>query len=105
MPARGPARLLAPLALVVFVIVLVIVISSGGGGGGGGSKPSPAKDKRPPVARKPPAPPRRYTVQSSDNSLDTIAGKTGVPTERLLQLNPNLDPQSLIPGQRIKLRP
>src|SRR6266571_1870464 len=104
MPTHNPAHLLAPLALVVFVIVLVIVISSAGGGGNS-SKSSPAKNKQPPVARKHSAPPRRYTVQSSDNSLDTIARKTGVPTERLLQLNPTLDPPTLIPGQRIKLRP
>ena len=103
MSARAPARLLAPLALVVFAVVLVMVISSAGGGGGG-SKTSQAKGRHPTVAR-PHAPPRRYTVSSSDNSLDEIARKTGVPTDRLVQLNPDLDPQTLIPGQRIKLRP
>jgi LysM repeat protein len=44
-------------------------------------------------------------VKSSDTSLDSIARKTGVPTDRLLSLNPALDPQTLVPGQRIKLRP
>jgi len=38
---------------------------------------------------------------------DTLAGisqRTGVPLERLQALNPNLDPQALVSGQRIKLR-
>ena len=38
---------------------------------------------------------------------DTLAGiaqRTGVPIERLQALNPNLDPQTLVSGQRIKLR-
>jgi LysM repeat protein len=103
MPDRRSARFLAPLALVAFAIVLVLLISSAGGGGN--SKPSQTQEKRTPVTRKPQGPPRRYTVKSSDSSLDQIARENGVATARLLQLNPDLDPQALVPGQRIKLRP
>ena len=53
---------------------------------------------------RPRAKPRLYTVKSSDTSLDSIARKTGIPTSRLLELNPSLDPQTLVPGQQIKLR-
>jgi LysM repeat protein len=105
MPDRRSARLLAPLALVVFALVLVIVISSAGGGG---SKSSTTKRKRTTITTtraRPPAKPRSYIVSSSDTSLDSIARKTGVATDRLLALNPALDPQTLVPGQRIKLRP
>ena len=102
MPDRRFVRFLAPLALVAFAVVLVILISSTGGGG---SKSSTAKGNRTVTTRARPRPkPRSYVVKSSDTSLDSIAQKTGVPTDRLLALNPSLDPQTLVPGQRIKLR-
>ena len=45
----------------------------------------------------------RYTIKTGD-TLGAIAEKTGVPVERLEELNPELDPQALVAGQRIKLR-
>ena len=102
MPARRSARFLAPLALVAFVIVLVMVVSSAGGGG---SKSSTTTSSATTTTRaRPHAKLRRYVVKASDTSLDSIASKTGVPTDRLLELNPALDPQSLVPGQALKLR-
>jgi LysM repeat protein len=108
MPDRRSARLLAPLALVVFAVVLVIVISSAAGGGG--SESSTTNGNRTTTTNtttsaRPRAKPRGYVVKASDTSLDSIARKTGVPTDRLLELNPAVDPQTLVPGQRIKLRP
>ena len=38
------------------------------------------------------------------DTLGGISEKTGVPVEQLLELNPNLDPQALVSGQKIKLR-
>jgi LysM repeat protein len=103
MPDRRSARFLAPLALIAFALVLVVLISSTGGGGSKSS--STAKANRTTATRaRPPAKPRTYVVKPSDTSLDSIAAKTGVPTARLLVLNPALDPQTLVPGQRIKLR-
>jgi LysM repeat protein len=102
MPDRRSARLLAPLALVAFVILVVLIIGSTGGGG---SKSSTTKSSRTTTTgARPRAKPRLYTVKSSDTSLDSIARKTGIPTSRLLELNPSLDPQTLVPGQQIKLR-
>jgi LysM repeat protein len=46
---------------------------------------------------------RIYRVKLND-TLGLIAEKTGVPVERLQELNPELDPQNLIVGQRVKLR-
>ena len=106
MPDRRSARLLAPLALVVFAVVLVILISSAGGGGSKSSNTKGSRTSPTTTARaRPPAKPRSYVVKSSDTSLDSIARKTGVATDRLIALNPALDPQTLVPGQRIKLRP
>ena len=49
--------------------------------------------------------PRRstYTVKTGD-TLGGIAEKTGVTVERLQELNPELDPQALLSGQKINLR-
>ena len=44
-----------------------------------------------------------YLVKEGD-SLSAISQKTGIPVERIEQLNPALDPLSLVPGRRLKLR-
>jgi LysM repeat protein len=44
-----------------------------------------------------------YRVKLND-TLELIAEKTGVPVETLEVLNPELDPQNLVVGQRIRLR-
>jgi LysM repeat protein len=104
MPERRSARLLAPLALIAVAVVLVVVISSAGGGGSG-TRSSSAKANSTTVTHARPRPkPRTYTVSASDTSLDSIAAKTGVPTARLIRLNPSIDPQSLAPGESIRLR-
>ena len=47
--------------------------------------------------------PRTYRVQVGD-TLGGIADKTGVPLDRIEELNPDVDPQAMTAGQRIKLR-
>jgi LysM repeat protein len=42
-------------------------------------------------------------VRSGD-TLGGIAEKVDVPVDRILELNPKVDPQSLRAGQRLKLR-
>jgi LysM repeat protein len=107
MAGRSPARFLAPLALLAVVIALFLVVSSSLNESGGGNSPgatsaqptsTPAKGQK-----KQRRGPRRYTVRSGDTP-SSIADKTGVPLEEILRLNPDLDPQTLSPGQRIKLR-
>jgi LysM repeat protein len=102
--------MLAPLALGAFVVVfLAIVLSSGAAGGGsestgdGGraaSTTSAPRRERTSTQAKQPA---TYTVKVGD-TLGSIAETTGVPVEKLLELNPDLDPQALVSGQKIKLR-
>jgi LysM repeat protein len=109
MAGRSPARFLAPLALVAFVIALFVVVNSsmnrsetstsGGGNQSGDSQPASS----PTATGKKKKGPRRYTVKNGDTP-SSIAEKTGVPLEDILRLNPDLDPQTLAPGQRIKLR-
>ena len=46
---------------------------------------------------------RTYTIKAND-TLSGIADKTGTTVERLQELNPDLDAQALVAGQKIKLR-
>jgi LysM repeat protein len=106
MAARSPARFLAPLALLAFVLALYLVVGqpSGGtssGGGTSGSQPAATPAATASASTKGP---RFYRVKPGDTP-SSIAVATKVPLARIQELNPNLDPQTLSPGQRIKLRP
>jgi LysM repeat protein len=103
MAHRSPARFLAPLALLAFVFALFMVVqSSQTESNGGGS--NRATDSRPTPTPTPARKgPRRYRVKVGDTP-SSIAEKTGVPLEDILRLNPDLDPQTIQVGQRIRLR-
>ena len=47
--------------------------------------------------------PRIYRVQSGD-TLSGIASRQKTDTATLEELNPQIDPQTLLPGQKIRLR-
>jgi LysM repeat protein len=47
--------------------------------------------------------PKSYEVQSGD-TLTSIARETGVPVAIIVKLNPGVDPQILIAGEKLKLR-
>jgi LysM repeat protein len=107
MAPRSPARFLAPLALVAFGIALFTVVTSSSTEPDPADEPNRATETRPAATpngeRRERKGPRRYTVKPGDTP-SSIAEKTGVPLEEILRLNPDLDPQTLAPGQRIKLR-
>jgi LysM repeat protein len=116
MAGRSPARFLAPLALAAFVVALLVVVTSSRNAGEGESPaPNQATETRPASQEEQPdeaageeeaeeeREPRRYTVQPGDTP-SSIAEETGVPLEDILRLNPNLDPQTLSPGTRLRLR-
>jgi LysM repeat protein len=115
MARRSPARILAPLALVGAVVATIVVVQAStsgsgesstatttpsggqrGGGADGGSRTVPADHTR----TKSPA--RSYTVKPGD-ILTTVSERTGVSVQRLQELNPDLDPQALQVGQKLKL--
>lgn len=48
--------------------------------------------------------PDEFFVVKAGDTLAGIAQTTGVPVETLQELNPNLDPQALVSGQRIRLK-
>ena len=108
MAGRSPARFIAPLALVGVAIALFMVVSSSQEKTGGGTTPGQTSGNEPsasPTAegKRERKGPRRYRVKAGDTP-SSIAEKTGVPLEQILRLNPDLDPQTLAPGQRITLR-
>ena len=110
-PNSSPARLLAPIALVAFAIALILVVGASGpgggddeGGGGAADTAEPADTEDTSTTESPAGRRKRmYVVKAGDN-LDVIAEKTGVPTETLEELNPELDPFALDIGQKITLR-
>jgi LysM repeat protein len=107
MAGRSPARFLAPLALVAFAVALFLIVSSTRGGDGGSGAPA-SSNSSPEVTATPAASENRkrkrrvYVVKPGDTPSG-IAEKTGVSLEQLEEANPDLDPQLLAPGQRIRL--
>ncbi len=104
--SRTPARVLAPLALVGVSVALYVVVKNGTESAGN----TPARVAPTNSANKPGAKAqtkrkkaRRYTVKSGDTASG-IAEKADITVDQLMELNPKLDPQSLTPGERLKLR-
>ena len=103
MAGRNPARFLAPLALLAFAIALFSIL---GDGGGGGEEPATTQQPRATATATPTKEAKRkrkvYVVKPGDTPSG-IAEKTGVSLEQLEEANPDLDPQLLAPGQRIRI--
>jgi LysM repeat protein len=115
---RSPARFLAPLALIAVVIAFLAIVTSSGGGGAGSAtsdsattptakttttrttKKAPSKSR---TTTTPQGSAKTYTVEVGD-TLGAIAEKTGVPLQRIEELNPNVDPHAMTAGQEIRLK-
>ena len=106
MPARSgrrwhPARFLAPIALVAVIAGTYVIVEHGLA-----SKKKPSApvhsiahlthSQRKYVRKK------FYFVQAGDN-LTKVASRTGVAVGTIEALNPNVDPNSLQTGQRLRL--
>jgi len=105
MAGRSPARFLAPIALIAVAFALYSVLNDSSPPAGGKSgapaaertaTPTPTAKKKKSSARK------TYTVKPGDTASG-IAEKTGVDLETLYELNEDLDPATLAPGQKIRL--
>ena len=105
MADRNLARLAAPLALLAAAVAVVAVVASSGS-----SSPSNAlPTTRTAVTQQPTRAARRavrraYVVQPGD-TLTVIADETGVSIEEIERLNPDVDPNALQTGERLKLSP
>jgi LysM repeat protein len=107
MAGRSPARFLAPLALVAFALAVFVVVSNAtkdDPGTAAKDTGQPAQTSATPTGQKKQRKQRRsYTVKAGDTPSG-IAEKVNVSLNTILQLNPDLDPQALTPGTKIKLR-
>lgn len=100
--SSAPARILAIVALVAgFVVLIAILGSLGDDDESNGKRPAGQ------VTRKASDGTRKvvsaYVVQNGD-TLTSIARKTGVPLRQIEELNPGVDPQILVSGEKLKLR-
>jgi nucleoid-associated protein YgaU len=102
--STAPARLLATIALVAGFVILVAIVGGSLGGDSDGSDGSRPAGQ---VTRKADDGQRKvvnaYVVQNGD-TLTSIARKTGVPLRQIEELNPGVDPQILVSGEKLKLR-
>ncbi len=100
--STAPARVLATIALAAgFVAVIAVISSAGGGSGGSGGRASTSKAAH--RTHRPKTTAAAYVVQTGD-TLTSIAHRTGVSVVRIQRLNPEVDPQILIAGEKLKLR-
>jgi LysM repeat protein len=110
LPRRAEvARFVAPAAFLLAVTVAVLLVRAGLRGGDGATPTTRAPQPQPIATRstttrpKPkPAARRSYTIQSGD-TLETVAAKFGTTTQKLLALNPTIDPHALRIGQKIRI--
>lgn len=124
MSYRSPGRFLAPLALLAAVVAVALVVSSATGGeddGGSAGKTgsSSSTNERGASSNASDAGEgsggdaktattggssrKTYRVKPGD-TLGSIAEANGLSIEELQDLNPEVDPQSLTVGQRLRLR-
>jgi LysM repeat protein len=106
MAGRSPARFLAPIALIAFAFALYTVVHDNQKPAGSNSDApatSATATATKTAAKKKSSKKRKtYTVKPGDTPSG-IAEKTGIALETLMELNPDLDPQTMAPGQKIRL--
>ena len=111
LPRRAEvARFLAPAAFLLAVTVAVLLVRAGLRGGDATTTtraPQPQSIATRSTTTRPrpkpkPAARRFYTIQSGD-TLETVSAKFGTTTQKLLALNPTIDPHALSIGQKIRI--
>ncbi len=95
-------RVFAVLALIGAVVLVVAVVATSGGGGGDSNGNSQHKAHVSKAGRR--AIRKGVWVVQPGDTLGAISIKTGIDQAKLQALNPDIDPQTLLEGQRIALR-
>jgi LysM repeat protein len=106
---RAAARIAAPVAFLVGVTLAVVLVRAGLSDEPGTTTQVQATTTTRPTTA---ATTRRTTTQAqpvfatveSGDTLDQIALDHDTTVERLLELNPNLDPRELQVGQQVRVR-
>ncbi len=105
MPDHKPnqfVRAFAVLALIVALILVVVAVATSGGGGGDGNGGNSQKTHVSKAGQR--AVDKGFWIVRPGDTLGAISLKTGIDETTLQQLNPDIDPQTLLEGQRIALR-
>lgn len=102
---RSPARIFAPLALVLAAVAVLLIVNANNGGGGAGSATTTSVPSTTTTTQASPKRHKKTYIVKNGDVLSAISIKTGVPLATIQQLNPNVDAQSLHAGQKIKLAP
>jgi LysM repeat protein len=102
--SSAAARTLAAIAVIGgFVLVLLVVVMGLSSSSDSGTTQSPnAKSAHQPTVPAKDVP-KVYMIKSGD-TLTAIAHSTGVSVAQIQRLNPTVDPQILIAGEKLKLR-
>jgi LysM repeat protein len=98
MTPRSWRTFAAPTAFLLVATVAVLIVHGAMHRGHTSTTPTVTSKPAHVVTRA-----RIYVVRAGD-TLASIAGKTGIPTSRLLKLNPKLQPTSLFLGEKVRLR-
>ena len=103
-PRSIALRVLVPLAMIAVIVAIVAIVSGTMSDSGkrerGGERKARTEQQQ---SQKPEFEGDTYVVQPGD-TLTGIVEKTGVPATKIQKLNPELDPETLAPGQSLKLR-
>jgi LysM repeat protein len=105
MPDHKPnsaVRAFAVLALIAALVLVIVVVATSVGGSGGGDNGNSQQADVSKAGRQ--AVRKGVWIVRPGDTLGEISVKTGIDEPTLLQLNPDLDPQALLEGQRIALR-
>ena len=97
------ARVLAVFALLGAFVLVIATIAGSGGGDNGKDKTGTAGQTGPTSKGERAVNDGVWVVEEGD-TLVSISEQTGIDLDQLVELNPDIDPQALIAGQRISLR-
>ena len=113
------ARLAAPVAFLLAATIAVLLVRSAIHAGdrspsvqraaARADRPAPGSARKKPQPQPPSRPRRRsrpsarYATVEAGETLETIATENGTSVERLLELNPGIDPRTLHTGQRVRV--
>jgi LysM repeat protein len=99
------ARVVAVLALIAAFVLVVFVVATTVGDSDDDEDDSPAVEELSgPTPKGDRAVEAGVWVVREGDTLAQISDETGIEVDEILSMNPDLDPQALIQGQRIALR-
>lgn len=98
------ARIVAVVALVAAFLLVIIVIASSGGDSDDGNGDGAQVEATGPTKKGERAVEAGVWIVKEGDTLAQISEETGMDTDDIIQLNPDIDPQALLQGQRVALR-